>query len=48
MAMATLATTFGTLQHSRPPSGAALRARAVGDGDVPSEIAAALRAMDLL
>jgi aminoglycoside phosphotransferase (APT) family kinase protein len=46
--MATLATTFGTLQHSRAPSAAALRARAVDDGGVPSEIAAALRAMDLL
>ena len=46
--MATLATTFGTLQHSRAPATAARRARAVGDGDVPSEIAAALRAMDLL
>jgi aminoglycoside phosphotransferase (APT) family kinase protein len=46
--MATLATTFGTLQHSRAPATAPLRARAVGDGDVPSEIAAALRAMDLL
>jgi tRNA A-37 threonylcarbamoyl transferase component Bud32 len=46
--MATLATTFGTLQHSRAPTAAALRARAVGDGGVPSELAAALRAMDLL
>jgi aminoglycoside phosphotransferase (APT) family kinase protein len=46
--MATLATTFGTLQHSRAPTGAALRARTVDDGGVPSETAAALRAMDLL
>ncbi len=46
--MSTLATTFGTLQHSRAPAAAALRARAVAGGDVPSEIAAALRAMDLL
>jgi Ser/Thr protein kinase RdoA (MazF antagonist) len=46
--MATLATTFGTLQHSRKRGGIAPRLRAVGPGDVPSEAAAALRAMDLL
>ncbi|HSD44890.1 MAG TPA: aminoglycoside phosphotransferase family protein [Burkholderiales bacterium] len=46
--MATLATTFGTLQHLRKPGGSAPRSRAVVPGDVPSEIAAALRAMDLL
>lgn len=46
--MATLATTFGTLQHSRARAGKAPRLRAVGPGDVPSEIAAALRAMGLL
>jgi len=46
--MPTLATTFGTLQHSRAPTADALRARAVGNGGVPSEIAAALRAMNLL
>ena len=46
--MATLATTFGTLQHSRARAGSASRSRAVARGDVPSEIAAALRAMDLL
>ncbi len=46
--MSTLATTFGNLQHSRAPSAAARRARAVADGDVPSEIAGALRGMDLL
>jgi tRNA A-37 threonylcarbamoyl transferase component Bud32 len=46
--MATLATTFGTLQHSRARAGSAPRSRAVGRGDVPSEITASLRAMDLL
>ncbi len=46
--MATLATTFGNLQHSRRAAKAAPRVRAVGAGDLPSETAAALRAMDLL
>jgi tRNA A-37 threonylcarbamoyl transferase component Bud32 len=46
--MATLATTFGTLQHSRRRGGTASRSRAVAPADVPSEITAALRAMDLL
>jgi tRNA A-37 threonylcarbamoyl transferase component Bud32 len=46
--MPTLATTFGNLQHSRSAAQAAPRVRAVGAGDLPSETAAALRAMDLL
>jgi aminoglycoside phosphotransferase (APT) family kinase protein len=46
--MPTLATTFGTLQRSRSGARAARRSRAVAAGDVPSETAAALRAMGLL
>jgi aminoglycoside phosphotransferase (APT) family kinase protein len=46
--MTTLATSFGSLQHSRTRAARAPRARPVDHGDVPSEIAACLRAMELL